>query len=114
MTGQGRRPRGGAPIAASAAVSPLVLVAHDDPDVRGSSARSSFADGTAGDQIPQGAALLALADAVDAMTTARPYGAIRTWAEAVEVCRSERGAQFCPDAVDALEIVDGEGQALGL
>ena len=55
------------------------------------------------DAIPSGARLLALAEAWDAMTTARLSGDARPLVDALDECRRERGRQFAPDAVDALE-----------
>lgn len=54
-----------------------------------------------GREIPAGAALLAVADAYDAMTT-RPSSGALSKGEALEECFSEAGAQFAPWAVAAL------------
>jgi len=56
-----------------------------------------------GDAIPEGGRLLALADAWDAMTKARPYSSPMTPEAAYRECRRQTGKQFCPDAVRALE-----------
>ena len=64
---------------------------------------SGYPDGLAGDRIHEGARLLALADAWDAMTVSRPYGAPRSDADALAECRRMSGSQFDPDAVEALE-----------
>jgi HD-GYP domain-containing protein (c-di-GMP phosphodiesterase class II) len=69
---------------------------HERWDGRG------YPDGLAGDVIPDGAQLLGLADAWDVMTTARSYQPTRTITEARAECLAERGAQFAPEAVDAL------------
>ncbi len=66
---------------------------------------SGYPDGIAGDAIPEGARLLALADAWDAMTVARIYGTPRAPAAALAECRRMSGRQFHPDAVAALEAV---------
>jgi diguanylate cyclase (GGDEF)-like protein/PAS domain S-box-containing protein len=63
---------------------------------------SGYPDGLAGDDIPDGAQLLALADAWDVMTTIRTYQETRSLEDAWAECRSERGRQFAPDVVDAL------------
>ena len=60
-----------------------------------------YPDGLAGREIPLAARIFALADALDAMTTARPYRQARSWQEAALEIRSERGHQFDPDVVDA-------------
>ena len=62
-----------------------------------------YPNGAAGEAIPAGARLLALAEAWDAMTSSRVYGEALTLAEAVAECKRERSKQFAPEAVDALE-----------
>lgn len=62
-----------------------------------------YPNGSAGEAIPAGARLLALAEAWDAMTSSRVYEEALPLAEAVAECKRERGRQFAPDAVDALE-----------
>jgi diguanylate cyclase (GGDEF)-like protein/putative nucleotidyltransferase with HDIG domain len=64
---------------------------------------SGYPDGIAGDEIPEGAALLALADAWDAMTGARVYDEPRSAEDALAECHAQSGRQFAPLAVDALE-----------
>lgn len=66
---------------------------------------SGYPDGLAGETIPEGARILALADAWDAMTGARPYSTPRSAEAALEECRRCAGTQFWSDAVDALERV---------
>ncbi len=65
-----------------------------------------YPDGLAGDQIPLGARIVAVADAFDAMTTARPYRAALTPEDAVREIETEAGQQFDPGiaghAADAL------------
>jgi response regulator RpfG family c-di-GMP phosphodiesterase len=55
----------------------------------------------AGDRIPLGARIFALADALDAMTSDRPYRAALTWEEATDEILSQDGAQFDPHVVRA-------------
>jgi len=74
---------------------------HERPDGRG------YPDGLAAAQITEGAALLALADAYDVMTAARPYSQPKPVAEALDECRRLVGAQFTADAVAALEATIG-------
>ena len=62
-----------------------------------------YPQGVAGEAIPAGARLLALAEAWDAMTSSRIYGDARKLGDAVAECKRERGKQFAPEAVDALE-----------
>jgi diguanylate cyclase (GGDEF)-like protein len=69
---------------------------HERPDGGG------YPDGLKGNQIPDGAALMALADAWDMMTTGRLYSRPRTTPEAFTECVALRGAQFTDAAVSAL------------
>ena len=62
-----------------------------------------YPHGVAGEAIPAGARLLALAEAWDSMTSSRLYGDALTAADALAECKRERGAQFDPEAVDALD-----------
>jgi HD-GYP domain-containing protein (c-di-GMP phosphodiesterase class II) len=61
-----------------------------------------YPDGSSGEEIADGAQLLGLADAWDAMTESRAYKPTSTRAEALAECARERGRQFSPAAVDAL------------
>ena len=63
--------------------------------------------GLRGTAIPLGARIFAIADALDAITTDRPYRPTRTWEEArIEILQG-RGTHFDPTVVDAfLEIFD--------
>jgi response regulator RpfG family c-di-GMP phosphodiesterase len=63
--------------------------------------------GLRGTAIPLGARIFAVADALDAITTDRPYRPTRTWEQArVEILQG-RGSHFDPRVVDAfLEIFD--------
>ncbi|MDH3725104.1 MAG: diguanylate cyclase, partial [Thermoleophilia bacterium] len=81
---------------------------HERWDGRG------YPDGLAGNQIPEGAAILALADAWDSMTSARTYAALRSEHDAMEEIRKESGLQFSPGAVDALERVIYRGEVTTL
>jgi diguanylate cyclase (GGDEF)-like protein len=60
-----------------------------------------YPDGLAGCEIPLAARIFALADALDAMTSDRPYRKALRWEEAAAEIRGERGRQFDPDVVDA-------------
>ena len=57
--------------------------------------------GLAGDRIPLGARVFALADALDAMTSDRPYRSALSWEEATDEILSQDGAQFDPQVVRA-------------
>ena len=63
--------------------------------------------GLRGTATPLGARIFAVADALDAITTDRPYRPTRTWEQAREEILQGRGSHFDPDVVDAyLEIFD--------
>jgi HD-GYP domain-containing protein (c-di-GMP phosphodiesterase class II) len=62
---------------------------------------SGYPHGLRGDGIPLEAAIVGLADAVDAMTTDRPYSCARTLDDATEEVARNRGTQFAPAVVDA-------------
>ena len=64
---------------------------------------TGYPNGVAGELIPVGARLLALAEAWDAMTSSRVYGEALDAADALAECKRERGTQFAPDEVDALD-----------
>jgi HD-GYP domain-containing protein (c-di-GMP phosphodiesterase class II) len=57
--------------------------------------------GLAGDEIPEFARVLAVADAFDSMTSTRSYRGARTVEEAVAELRKWSGTQFDPAFVDA-------------
>jgi diguanylate cyclase (GGDEF)-like protein len=69
---------------------------HERPDGRGYPARLTAA------QIPDGAAILAVADAFDVMTATRIYSAARSREDALAECERLVGAQFAPEPVAAL------------
>jgi ribonuclease P protein subunit RPR2 len=62
---------------------------------------AGYPDGLAGDAIPLGARIFALADTLDAMTTDRPYRTARAWEEAIDEIMAENGRQFDPRVVRA-------------
>jgi ribonuclease P protein subunit RPR2 len=64
---------------------------------------SGYPDGLAGEDVPLAARVLAVADALDAMTTNRPYRYARPLDEARAEIAAQVGLQFCPRVVAALE-----------
>ena len=62
-----------------------------------------YPDKLAGEDIPRSARIFFVADALDAMTTDRPYQKARTWHEAVQEIVAEAGHQFDPTVVDAFQ-----------
>jgi diguanylate cyclase (GGDEF)-like protein len=63
---------------------------------------SGYPDGLSGDAIPMGSRILLVAEAYDAMTSARPYGMPLPSELALEELRANAGAQFDPSCVAAL------------
>ncbi|HTI33869.1 MAG TPA: diguanylate cyclase, partial [Miltoncostaea sp.] len=69
---------------------------------------TGYPDGLLAEDCPEGARILALADAWDTMTSERPYSTTpATPAEAIAECCACSGGQFWPPAVDALVRVRG-------
>ncbi|MDQ3513661.1 MAG: HD-GYP domain-containing protein [Chloroflexota bacterium] len=64
---------------------------------------TGYPDRLAGDAIPLGARVIAVADAFDAMTSDRAYRPALAFETALEILRGEAGAQFDPDIVRAFE-----------
>jgi ribonuclease P protein subunit RPR2 len=62
---------------------------------------SGYPDGLAGDEIPIGARVFAVADAVDAITNHRPYREAQSWRACRHEIVAQKGKQFDPDVVDA-------------
>jgi cyclic di-GMP phosphodiesterase len=62
---------------------------------------SGYPDGLAGDQIPIAARIFALVDAMDAMTTDRPYRRAQSWEDATDEILAQSGKQFDPRIVGA-------------
>jgi response regulator RpfG family c-di-GMP phosphodiesterase len=60
-----------------------------------------YPDGLRGEGIPLGARIFAVADALDAMTSNRPYRPAQPWQFAIDEIDRECGGQFDPDVVDA-------------
>ena len=62
--------------------------------------------------IPLGARIFSVADALDAMTSDRPYRRARTWDDAVAEIVAQSGAQFDPEVVSAFEDSEKELRAV--
>jgi len=75
-------------------VIPIVAYHHERWDGRGYR-------GLAGEAIPLGARIVAVADTYDALVSDRSYRRGRSAAQALAVLREERGRQFDPRVVDA-------------
>ena len=62
---------------------------------------TGYPDGIAGTEIPLGARIFAVADALDAMTSDRPYRKAMSWAAAGREILAESKRQFDPDVVES-------------
>jgi response regulator RpfG family c-di-GMP phosphodiesterase len=60
-----------------------------------------YPDGMGGEEIPLGARIFAVADALDAITNHRPYREPRSWRAARLEIIAQAGRQFDPDVVEA-------------
>jgi putative nucleotidyltransferase with HDIG domain len=87
---------------------PAVLHHHERWDGGG------YPHGLRGEEIPLEAAIVGLADAIDAMTTDRPYSSARSLDDATEEVVRHRGTQFAPAVVDAyVALVEREPELFG-
>jgi diguanylate cyclase (GGDEF)-like protein len=93
-----------APIEFLSGVRPLVRHGHEHWDGGG------YPDHLAGDRIPLGSRIILACDALDAMTSNRPYRAAMPEAEARRELRRFAGTQFDPEIVATLLRVLEEGQ----
>lgn len=75
-------------------VVPIILHHHERFD------GSGYPDGLKGEEIPLGARIIAIADAVDAMLSDRPYAGIKSIEEVKENLVVFSGTQFDPEIVD--------------
>ena len=73
-----------------------ILFHHERPDGNG------YPEGRRTEDVPLESAIIAVADAYEAMTSERPYRAALAPEEASEELRRESGRQFNPDVVEAL------------
>lgn len=81
---------------------PIVYHHHEHYDGNG------YVVGVAGEKIPLGARILAVADGFVAMTSARPYRRAKTASDALSSIRAHAGTQFDPRVVDSLTRVLGD------
>lgn len=86
-----------APLDALREVCAIVRHHHERWDGRG------YPDGLAGPAIPLQSRVIAVADAIDAITSDRPYRRASPFDLALHEVRHGRGSQFDPAVVDALE-----------
>jgi hypothetical protein len=64
---------------------------------------TGYPERLSGEEIPLPARIVFVADALDALTSTRPYRAARPMLAALAEIRAHAGTQFCPRVVDALE-----------
>ena len=62
---------------------------------------TGYPNGLAGDRIPLGARIIAIADTFDAVTSTRPYRRANPHKKAIDILTTEAGTQLDPDAVRA-------------
>jgi response regulator RpfG family c-di-GMP phosphodiesterase len=62
--------------------------------------------------IPTGARIFAVADALDAMTSSRPYRETVSWDAALAELRAQTGSQFDPDVIDSLLVCEPDLEAI--
>jgi diguanylate cyclase (GGDEF)-like protein len=85
----------------------LVLYHHERTDGLG------YPSGLQGDEIPVGAQVISVADAVDAMTSDRSYRSALTLAETLEELARGRGNHWAAPVVDAFQrMAQREGQSM--
>jgi hypothetical protein len=75
-------------------IRPIVLAHHERYD------GSGYPSGLAGNEIPLGARIIAVADAYEAMTSTRPYREARLGTDALHELRASAGTQFDPEIVE--------------
>ncbi|HEX4518429.1 MAG TPA: HD domain-containing phosphohydrolase [Gaiellaceae bacterium] len=73
---------------------------------------AGYPDRLAGTEISPGARILAVVDALDAMTDQRPYREVVSWDAAIEELSRQSGAQFDPDVIDGLVACEPELRAI--
>jgi HD-GYP domain-containing protein (c-di-GMP phosphodiesterase class II) len=69
---------------------------------------TGYPDRLKGDDIPLAARVFAVADALDALTTDRPYRRGTRFSRAREEIRANSGSQFDPDVIDAFNSIPDE------
>jgi putative nucleotidyltransferase with HDIG domain len=79
---------------------PAILYHHERPDGKG------YPEGLKDDEIPIEAAIIAIADTYDAMTSDRTYRKALSHEFAIEEIKKKRGIQFKKEVVDAFIRVD--------
>jgi response regulator RpfG family c-di-GMP phosphodiesterase len=86
---------------------PIVFHHHEHYDGGG------YVSGIAGDKIPLGARVLAVADAFVALTSDRPYRSARSVEDALQAVLEESGSQFDPQVVQSLIELKSKESSIG-
>jgi response regulator RpfG family c-di-GMP phosphodiesterase len=73
---------------------------------------AGYPDGLGGDAIPAGARIFAVADAIDAMTSDRPYRKALPWYVAAEEVADQSARHFDPGVVEAFRLHDSRLEGL--
>ncbi|HEX2955928.1 MAG TPA: HD domain-containing phosphohydrolase, partial [Chitinispirillaceae bacterium] len=81
---------------------PIILHHHERYDGTG------YPYGLKGREIPTGARIVAVADAIDAMTSGRTYRKSLSWKDAIVEIKKRSGTQFAPDIVNVAVRVFGK------
>jgi len=92
----------------AAILASVPVLSHLMPAVRAEHERwdgTGYPDGLAGEEIPVASRIVLACDAYHAMTSDRPYRPARTSQEAIAELKRNAGAQFDPQAVEALVAV---------
>jgi putative nucleotidyltransferase with HDIG domain len=92
------------PINAFKTITPMIAQHHERFDGKG------YPVGLAGEEIHQGARILAVADVYDALSSDRPYRKGMVIEATLELIQKEAGGQFDPEMVEALLKVIAEEQ----
>lgn len=91
------------PVIGSKILSGLADFRNLVPIVRGHHERidgTGYPDGLRGEEIPEGARILSIVDAFDALVSNRVYRSGRSWEEALDEIRRNRGSQFDAEYAD--------------
>ncbi|MCX7709308.1 MAG: HD-GYP domain-containing protein [Clostridia bacterium] len=78
-------------------IAEIVLHHHERWDGKG------YPHGLLADKIPLGARIIGVADAIDAMTSARPYREPMSWEACIEEIMLNKGVQFDPVVVEGAD-----------
>lgn len=80
----------------------IVLLHHENYDGTG------YPRGLKGEAIPLEVRIFSIADALDAMTSNRPYRSAKLMEEAITEIEEQAGKQFCPKCVEVLKKIEIE------